>query len=88
MSERIQIEMLLEKAAEQPKVDRSFVKRRAEEFIEMGLGLADAAHVAFAESYSADFISCDDKLLKKCIKHKIKVWTGTPIAFCDKEFLK
>ena len=88
ISERIQIEMLLEKEAEQPQFDRALVRQRTEELIETGFGLADAAHVACAESYDADFISCDDKLLKKCSKSKIKIWTGTPIVFCDKEHLK
>jgi len=86
--ERIQLEMLLEKEAEQPQFDRSLVKQRTEELLELGFGLADAAHVAFAEIYDADFISCDDKLLNKCSKSKIQIWTGNPIVFCDKEKLK
>jgi len=36
----------------------------------------------------AQFISCDEKLLKKCLIHKIKVWCGNPVSFCEKEGLK
>jgi predicted nucleic acid-binding protein len=49
---------------------------------------ADAAHVAFVEIVGAEFISCDDKLVKKCKKYKIKIWCGNPIDFCVKEDLK
>lgn len=53
-----------------------------------GFGVADAAHLAFSESVKADFISCDDKLLKKCAQIEIDIWTGSPILFCEKEDLK
>ena len=88
ISERIQIEMLLEQDAIQPRTNIALVKERTEDLTKLGFGLADAAHLAFAESYDTDFISCDDKLLKKCSKSKIQIWTGTPIVFCDKERLK
>jgi len=26
--------------------------------------------------------------LKKCLRHNIKVWCGTPVAFCEKEGLR
>ncbi len=52
------------------------------------LQVADAAHVAFAEQAGASFITCDDKLAKKCLTSDIRVWTGSPIAFCEKENLK
>jgi predicted nucleic acid-binding protein len=50
--------------------------------------VADAAHIAFAEKTGASFISCDDRLVRKCLKHKIEVWCGNPVAFCEKEELK
>ena len=64
------------------------IKKRAEEFYKLKFGVADAAHVAFAEHCGAEFISCDDSLLKKCYKHKVKVWCGNPVTFCEKEEIK
>lgn len=54
----------------------------------MKFGVADAAHVAFAEQCGADFISCDDALVKKCLGNGIQVWCGNPVAFCEKEGLR
>lgn len=86
--ERIKIEVLLYIKAERIKTDLSSVQNRAEQLIKNGFGPADAAHVAFAESVGADFISCDDKLVKQCLGKEIKVWVGNPTTFCDKEFLR
>lgn len=61
---------------------------RAEELVDLGFGVADAAHVAFAEQTGASFISCDDKLVKKCLNHKINVWRGNPVTFCEMEHLR
>ena len=63
-------------------------RKRTEDLISKGFGVADAAHVAFAEQAAASFITCDDKLIKKCLKCDISVWIGSPIAFCEKENLK
>jgi len=43
---------------------------------------------AMGRKSDANFISCDDRLIKKCHRHDINVWAGTPIAFCGKENLK
>ena len=63
------------------------VEKRARVLIDNGIGLADAFHVAYAEACGCDFISCDDELLKKCIKNGMLIWTGTPVDFCNKEGL-
>lgn len=52
------------------------------------MGTADAAHVAFAEAISDCFITCDDKLIRKCHKYKIDVPSRNPVEFCIKENLK
>jgi len=52
------------------------------------LGPADAAHLAFAEIAGADFVSCDDRLCKKCGEMDLKIWAGNPVAFCEKEGLR
>jgi predicted nucleic acid-binding protein len=46
-------------------VDMERTRQRAETFFSAGFGVADAAHVAFSEAAGADFVSCDDRLLKK-----------------------
>jgi len=86
--ERLELQTILEKLGEKMNVNLSETRARAEELVNLGLGVADAAHVAFAEGAGALFISCDNKLIKKCLKHKIKVWCGNPVAFCDKEDLR
>ena len=86
--ERLELKVLLEEHGESSKVDLNKDRERAEELVELGFGIADAAHVAFAEANNAEFITCDDKLAKKCKNHKIKVWSGGPLSFCEKEGLR
>lgn len=86
--ERIELQTILDELGEPIKGDMSKMRTRAEELVSSGFGVADAAHVAFAEYCGAQFISCDEKLLKKCLTHKIKVWCGNPVSFCEKEGLK
>ena len=88
MFERIELQTLLDSLGEPVKVDSGQTKSRAEELIGLGFGMADAAHVAFAEQAGAQFISCDDRLVKKCLNHQINVWCGNPVAFCEKERLR
>lgn len=68
--------------------EHAVAKRRAEELFTAGFGVADAAHVAFAEQASDAFVSTDDRLLKKCARHVLTVWTGNPVAYCEKERLR
>jgi predicted nucleic acid-binding protein len=63
-------------------------RQRADVLVQQGLGIADAAHLAFAEQAGADFVTCDDRLLRRCRRIQPGVWCGTPIAFCDKENLQ
>ena len=86
--ERIQLLTLLEKLVENLNVDMMQTRKRAEELVNLGFGIADAGHVAFAEKSGADFLSCDGRLIRKCLKYKIRVWCGNPVGFCDKEDLK
>ena len=86
--ERNHILNLIERYGIQFKFNLKQVKVRAEELANLKFGIADAAHLAFAEIAQAYFISCDDKLIKKCKKHKVKIWCGNPIDFCIKEDLK
>ncbi|MDD5616951.1 MAG: hypothetical protein PHH85_12215 [Candidatus Methanoperedens sp.] len=53
------------------KVNKTQTRTRAEELVNLGFGVADAA-----------------QLIKKCLNHKINVWCGNPVAFCEMEDLK
>ncbi len=86
--ERTELQMVLSKWGERIMVDMTKTRTRAEYLANSGFGVADAAHVAFAEQVEAPFISCDDRLLKKCLNNKIRIWCGNPVAFCEKEKLK
>ncbi len=72
------------------KIDKAglHTRKRAEELCDLGFGIADAAHVAYSERAGACFISCDDKLINKCSKVKINIWSGNPVKFCDEEGIK
>lgn len=86
--ERIELKTILDTLGEPIKVNLNKTRKRAEELVKSGFGVADAAHVAFAEEAKARFISCDDALIKKCLNYNIKVWCGNPVAFCEKEGLR
>jgi hypothetical protein len=88
--ERIEIQGLMDSVAKPvaPLVVKMEAMRRTEQLIAASFGIADAAHVALSESAGADFITCDDQLLKKCRRQKIKIWCGLPTEFCEKENLE
>lgn len=86
--ERVELQMILDRLGESMKVNLAETRLRAEELINLGFGIADAAHIAFAEQSGAQFITCDDKLTRKCLYYKINVWCGDPVAFCEKEGLR
>ncbi len=86
--ERIELEAILDQLGLPIKGDLSKIRARAEDLAKLGFGVADSVHVAFAESSGAQFITCDEKLLRKCSTHRIKVWCGNPVSFCEKEGLK
>lgn len=86
--ERIELQMVLNKWGERIEIILAQTRSRAEFFVNSGFGIADAAHVAFSEQENASFISCDDRLIKKCLKNKLKIWCGSPVAFCEMEELK
>ena len=68
--------------------DLPTVRQRAEQLVTEGLGVADAAHLAFAEAAEAEFVTVDDRLLKQCGRMKPAVWCGSPAAYCEKENLR
>lgn len=86
--ERAELQTLLYRFSVRVDVNVGEARERAEELVDLGFGVADAAHIAFAEKAGASFISCDDRLIRKCLNHKIKVWCGNLVAFCEKEELR
>lgn len=88
LEERSQLLFLLKQLGTRPVFDLQAAQQRAERFIAQGAGIADAAHLAFAEQSQAEFVTVDDRLLKACRRAKLAVWFGTPLAYCDKEGLK
>lgn len=86
--ERQQLLLLLKQFGISFQFDLPVVRKRAEELAALGIGVADAAHLAFAEAAQAEFITVDDRLLKRCHRLKPAVWYGTPLAYCEKENLR
>lgn len=86
--ERQQLLMLLTQLGVLPRFDLEVVRQRAEQLAGLGLGLADAVHLAFAEAALADFVTVDDRLLKQCRRITPAVWCGTPLLYCEKENLR
>ena len=86
--EKIQLQILIKILGKPVNVNMKKTRKRAEGLVVCGLGVADATHVAFAEMSDAYFISCDDKLIKKCLNNNINIWCGTPVSFCEKEGLQ
>ena len=88
MRERVEILALIKNYGVIPVYDLTKARNRAEYLYSSKFGVADAAHIAFAEQASDYFISCDDKLLQKSKRIKINVLTVNPVNFCIKEDIK
>ena len=86
--ERFELYHLLQETGKFINLDKVQARKQAEKLVSVGLGPADAAHLVFAKTAGADFITCDDKLCKKCRALDLAIWTGNPVAFCDKEGLR
>jgi Predicted nucleic acid-binding protein, contains PIN domain len=86
--ERLELTALLNKYSTKPSCDLNEIRKRAEELHTLKFGVADAAHIAFAEKTSDLFITCDDKLLKKCSKSGVRILAMSPVEFCLKEDLR
>ena len=79
---------MLNKLGKKPFYNLREARERAQQLSSLKFGVADAAHLAFAEKTADYFISCDDKLLKKCNRFKVSVLAMNPVEFCFKEDLK
>jgi predicted nucleic acid-binding protein len=63
-------------------------RARAEDLHSRKFGIADSAHVAFAEATADFFISCDERLVRKCRREKVPVTAMNPVEFTVVENLK
>jgi predicted nucleic acid-binding protein len=88
MRERLEVTGFLNRFGTSPRWNMKKIRERAEHLFSLKFGLADAAHLAFAENSGDIFITCDDKILKKAVKNNVKILTINPIEFCIKENLK
>ena len=86
--ERIKLQAIVDEMGVRIKGDLSKIRARAEELVLLGFGVGDAAHLAFAELNGAEFVTCDDRVIRKCLRHKIGIWCGSPVSFCEKEGLR
>lgn len=87
--ERLEIEELLRRfGTTSPDCDLVKARTRAEALCVVGFGVADAAHVAFAEQTADFFITCDDRLLKRCRKSDLNVLACSPVEFVSQEELE
>ena len=66
--------------------NKSTLKMLADELHSKGIGIADAAHLSFAEIATDFFITCDDSLIKKGNKFS-KIPLLNLVEFCIKENL-
>jgi len=64
------------------------VRERAETLVRCNFGVADAAHVAFAEALADVFISSDKDLLKRCRACRVKIEVYNPLEFVTRENLR
>ena len=88
LQERAEIFALISKFKSQHIADSTKLRKRAEDLVKLGFGVADAAHLAYAENTADAFITCDDKLLKKSKKEKIHINTYNPVEFVIREDVK
>ncbi len=87
-SERRETMMLLTSVGKRLAVDLPQAQRRAEILHSQGFGPVDAAHVAYAEATSDFFITCDDKLLKRCRRIVPSLHALNPVEFSITEELR
>ena len=88
LSEQLQVKSLLTQHGTLVTYDIVLTKQRAQQLAALKFGVADAAHVAFAEASADVFITCDDKLIKRCNRHNVAIPAMSPIEFCVKENLR
>ena len=72
IEERLLLKAQLEKFFCPVVRDKQAIRSRADYLYQLGFGIADAAHLAFAEVLADALISCDDNLLKNIKKKSLQ----------------
>lgn len=88
ITRRTSLQTLIRETGIQIHTEAPVARKRAIQLHRQGMGIADAAHIAYCESSGADFVTVDDRLLRQCRRIGISVWAGTPSGFCEKESLR
>ena len=88
LKKRVEIQALLNQGNTQISYNADKACQRADELYALKFGVADAAHLAYAEQIADVFITCDDKLLKRCQKTSLSLLAMNPIEFIVSEDLQ
>jgi hypothetical protein len=83
--QRVEVQQLLERFHSELRYSAAEVRARAEDLARRKFGVADAAHVAFAEATADVFITCDRALIKRCRKHAVRLEVFNPLEFVARE---
>ncbi|MCZ6873406.1 MAG: hypothetical protein O7G88_07720 [bacterium] len=86
--EQIEVMGLLNRYGTAPSCNFSDVRKRADHLHAQRLGVADAAHIAFAEATADVVITCDDQLLRRCRRIFVHGRIMNPLDFCQAENLR
>jgi len=87
-TERVEVQQLLKRFGSVAICSPLEARRRADELTGLKLGVADAAHVAYAEASADVFVTCDVRLYKRCRRYGIRIPTYTPMEFVTVEGLE
>lgn len=81
ISKQVSLESLLQCLDKSLSYDLIQARQSTERLVNIGLDVADAAHLAFAEQVADFFITCDDKLIKRCNQITLSVTVLNPLTF-------
>ena len=87
-TERVEVQQLLKRFGSVAICSPSEARKRADELAGLKFGVADAAHVAYAEASADVFVTCDVQLYKRCKRHGIHIPAYTPVEFVTVEGLE
>lgn len=88
LAKRQHVQSLIAEIGTDAVIDLGKARNRAAKLLSQGLKSADAAHAALAEEAGCDFVTVDDRLLRQLRRVGVRIWFGTPIAYCEKEELR
>jgi predicted nucleic acid-binding protein len=86
--QRVELQRLMERFRGGLVYSIAQIRARAEDLFLKKFGVADAAHVAFAEATADVFITCDLDLIRRCRKCSVLVEVVSPVEFVGSEGLR